>query len=124
VTRQAHVDFLIFGVLDSNNEVPENVSFVQDDVTQGLPYPDESIDIVHSRLLVAGVSSAMIVKLPVKPFAPYVIDVHTPSNSIGIDSKLRRTRERDRPRPETRWTLSVCRRRFRQCWRWPGLRSD
>jgi hypothetical protein len=44
----------------SDDEVPENVSFVQDDVTKGLPYPDGSIDIVHARLLVAGVSPPTI----------------------------------------------------------------
>ncbi|WRT63864.1 uncharacterized protein IL334_000789 [Kwoniella shivajii] len=38
-----------------DNDLPENLHFVQNDITQGLPFPDESFDLVHSRLIVMGI---------------------------------------------------------------------
>nr|XP_019014476.1 uncharacterized protein I206_00558 [Kwoniella pini CBS 10737]OCF53257.1 hypothetical protein I206_00558 [Kwoniella pini CBS 10737] len=38
-----------------DTELPDNLHFVQNDVTQGLPFPDNSFDFVHSRLLVMGI---------------------------------------------------------------------
>jgi hypothetical protein len=43
-------------VFYSQDELPENVSFVQDDVTIGLPWPDQTVDVIHARMLFAGVS--------------------------------------------------------------------
>ncbi|WVQ62614.1 uncharacterized protein L199_000761 [Kwoniella botswanensis] len=36
-------------------DLPDNLHFAQNDITQGLPFPDDSFDFVHSRLLVMGV---------------------------------------------------------------------
>ncbi|WWC58095.1 uncharacterized protein I303_100630 [Kwoniella dejecticola CBS 10117] len=40
-----------------DHELPDNLYFVQNDVTSGLPFPDNSFDFVHARLLVMGVRS-------------------------------------------------------------------
>nr|XP_019048697.1 hypothetical protein I302_02471 [Kwoniella bestiolae CBS 10118]OCF27627.1 hypothetical protein I302_02471 [Kwoniella bestiolae CBS 10118] len=38
-----------------DSDLPDNLHFAQNDITQGLPFPNESFDFVHSRLLVMGV---------------------------------------------------------------------
>jgi hypothetical protein len=37
-------------------EVPSNAKFEQCNAVEGIPYPDNTFDVVHSRLLVSGVS--------------------------------------------------------------------
>ena len=37
-------------------ETPDNLQFILEDVTQGLPYPDGYFTVLHSRLMLAGVS--------------------------------------------------------------------
>jgi len=38
------------------SKVPSNVKFEQCNAIGGIPYPDNTFDVVHSRLLVSGVS--------------------------------------------------------------------
>jgi hypothetical protein len=42
--------------VEPDREVPANVSFVQDDVANGLGFPDCYFDVVHARFLLVGVS--------------------------------------------------------------------
>jgi SAM-dependent methyltransferase len=39
--------------------MPDNLRFELEDVTQGLSYPDAHFDVIHSRLMLAGVSRFM-----------------------------------------------------------------
>ena len=45
-------------------EVPSNAKFEQCNAVEGIPYPDNTFDIVHSRLLVSGVSPILVHNSP------------------------------------------------------------
>jgi len=48
-------------------EVPSNAKFEQCNAVEGIPYPDNTFDVVHSRLLVSGVSLPLFL-------GPFLID--------------------------------------------------
>jgi len=41
--------------VEPDRDVPDNVQFVQDDITKGLGFPDKYFDLVHARFLLLGV---------------------------------------------------------------------
>lgn len=42
--------------VQNDDDMPDNVHYVKDDVTKGLAFPDASFDFVHGRFLLLGVS--------------------------------------------------------------------
>lgn len=58
--------------------VPDNCQFALEDASKGLPYSDGYFDVVHMRILAAGVSATGIMEKLME------LIIHTDSRLVGI----------------------------------------
>ncbi|WVQ93699.1 hypothetical protein IAU59_000776 [Kwoniella sp. CBS 9459] len=58
-----HVEWIATDLtpVQRDSDLPDNLHFVQNDVTQGLPFPDASFDLVHARLLIMGIRNWKVI---------------------------------------------------------------
>ncbi|OCF45105.1 hypothetical protein I317_00906 [Kwoniella heveanensis CBS 569] len=75
--------------IQRDSDLPDNLHFVQNDITQGLPFPDASFDLVHARLLVMGIRNwKFIIEEVLRVLKPggmlYHVECDFPWGLIGV----------------------------------------
>ncbi|WVF66061.1 hypothetical protein IAT40_000799 [Kwoniella sp. CBS 6097] len=86
-----HVEWIATDLtpIQRDSDLPDNLHFVQNDITQGLPFPDASFDLVHARLLVMGIRNwKFIVEEILRVLRPggmlYQVECDFPWGLVGV----------------------------------------